>query len=196
MDKRKGTHVTARDLTHARMVGASSPLREKDDFYPTPPEATRALLSVEKFTGAIWEPTCGDGAISRVLEDAGHTVISSDLVDRGYGQPRVDFLMERTPRAPNIITNAPYKLAVPFITNALALTEGKVAMLFRLAFLEGKARKDLFTNTPLKAVYVFSGRLPFLRGGWDAGKGGGGMIAFSWLVWDHAYNGKPIIGWL
>lgn len=30
------------------------------EFYPTPPEATRALLSVEKFEGNIWEPACGD----------------------------------------------------------------------------------------------------------------------------------------
>lgn len=37
--------------------------REKDDFYPTPPYGTEALLSVEKFNGAIWEPACGTGAI-------------------------------------------------------------------------------------------------------------------------------------
>jgi hypothetical protein len=29
------------------------------NFYPTPPEATRALLSVETFDGLIWEPACG-----------------------------------------------------------------------------------------------------------------------------------------
>lgn len=61
--------------------------RERDDFYATPAPSTEALLSVEQFEGNIWEPCCGEGHISRVLEDAGYTVQSTDLVDRGYGTP-------------------------------------------------------------------------------------------------------------
>ena len=61
------------------------PRRVPHDFYPTPPEAVRALLSVETFEGSIWEPACGDGAISKVLLEAGHEVVSTDLIDRGYG---------------------------------------------------------------------------------------------------------------
>ncbi len=91
--------------------------REKDDFYPTPPEGTRALLAVEKFEGPIWEPACGDGAISKELIAAGYNVESTDLVDRGYGQNGVDFLMEWQPRAPNIVTNPPFKMVAPFIRN-------------------------------------------------------------------------------
>ena len=34
----------------------SVPRRLPNEFYPTPPEATRALLSVETFDGSIWEP--------------------------------------------------------------------------------------------------------------------------------------------
>lgn len=47
------------------------PRRLPNEFYPTPPEATRALLSVEHFDGDIWEPACGDGRIAKVLEDHG-----------------------------------------------------------------------------------------------------------------------------
>jgi len=61
-------------------IAVDSANRQKDDFYPTPPEGTRALLSVERFDGSIWEPACGDGAISRVLIEAGYEVVSSDLV--------------------------------------------------------------------------------------------------------------------
>jgi hypothetical protein len=52
----------------ARLAGVAvdAENRQRDDFYPTPPEGTRALLSVERFEGPIWEPACGDGAISRV----------------------------------------------------------------------------------------------------------------------------------
>jgi hypothetical protein len=69
-------------------------LREKDDFYPTPPEGTQALLAVEKFDGPIWEPACGAGDMSRELAAGGYEVISTDLVDRGYGEARIDFLMD------------------------------------------------------------------------------------------------------
>jgi hypothetical protein len=55
------------------------------DFFPTPPWATFALIDNEKFTGDIWECACGDGTMSRVLENTGCTVPSSDLYQRGYG---------------------------------------------------------------------------------------------------------------
>ena len=42
-------------------------MRPETDFYPTPPEATRALLDVESFYDTVWEPACGDGAISKEL---------------------------------------------------------------------------------------------------------------------------------
>lgn len=84
------------------------PKRAAFEFYPTPPEATRALLSVESFQGAIWEPACGDGAISKVLEAAGYQVVSTDLIDRGYGAGGHNFLKSTKPLAKNIITNPPY----------------------------------------------------------------------------------------
>ena len=66
--------------------------RNKNDFYPTPPEATLALLNKQKFEGNIWECACGDGAISKILIDEGYDVYSSDLIDRNYGDVGLDFL--------------------------------------------------------------------------------------------------------
>ena len=43
--------------------------REKNDFYPTPKKATQAILDVINIKGSIWEPACGDGAISEVLKE-------------------------------------------------------------------------------------------------------------------------------
>jgi hypothetical protein len=179
-----------------RMVGDDyADERHADDFYPTPPAGTLALLGVETFAGSIWEPACGDGAISKVLESRGHSVVSSDLVARGYGESGVDFLFEFTPRAPNIITNPPFKLAVPFIERALSLTSGKVAMLLRITALEGTERRRLFASSPLARVWVFSKRLTFQRGGGEVTHGGG-MLAFAWFVWEHGYTGKPTLGWI
>lgn len=169
--------------------------REKDDFYPTPAPATRSLLAKEKFGPVIWEPACGDGAISDVLREAGHSVISTDLMDRGYGTPRVDFLMEQRLLAPHIITNPPYKNAEAFVRKALDLGADKVAMLLRLAWLEGLGRKLLFETTPIARVHVASKRLSMTRGGVETGNGGGSMIAFAWFVWDRSHTGAPQLDW-
>ena len=188
--------TTAHGRSYVRGIIPDSVNRERDDFYPTPPRVTLALLGVEAFTGPIWEPACGDGAISKVLEDIGHAVHSTDLIDRGYGIPHRDFLLDYETRADNIITNPPFKFAEEFARHALSRTTGKVALLCRLAWLEGKARRLMFEETPLAHVWVFSARVPMLRGGVDFGKGGGGMIAFAWFVWDHAHQGKPTLGWI
>jgi hypothetical protein len=171
--------------------------REKDDFYPTPPEGTEALLSVEKFDGPIWEPACGAGDMSRELERAGYQVVSTDLVDRGYGQPRVDFLMESQSLAPNIVTNPPFKMAEAFARHAIKLSSRKVAFLCRIQFLEGLTRKELFSISPLARVWVFSWRLPISRGEVKPeAERQGSMATYAWIVWEHGYMGKPTLGWI
>lgn len=187
--------MSVRAETRSAGVAIDAENREKDDFYPTPRDGIEALLAVETFTGPIWEPACGDGAISSVLAEHGYDVVSSDLVDRGYGIPRVDFLMEWKPLAPNIITNPPFKYVEPFMRKSLDLTTGKVALLLRLACLEGKERGLIYRSTPLARVWVFSARLQIWRNG-VADSHASGMIAFAWFVWEHGYVGKPTIGWL
>jgi hypothetical protein len=170
--------------------------RQRDDFYPTPPASTLALLDAERFEGDIWEPACGDGAISKILLSRGYQVISSDLIDRGYGEPNIDFLLDYRTTADNIITNPPFKFAREFVEHALGRSRRKVAMLCRLAWLEGKERRKLFLSTPLARVWVHSERVPILRNGDPMMAGGGGMIAFAWFVWDHSHKGPPNLGWL
>lgn len=168
--------------------------REKDDFYPSPPEAIEELLRVEKFNGPIWEPACGDGAISKVLKAAGHHVESTDLVDRGYGVPRIDFLMEYTLHAPNVVTNPPFKNATAFARHAWHLGAQKIALLCRLNFLEGVERRTLFAESGLSRVWVFSYRLQMWRG---AEQGvGTSMFAFAWFIWDREHTGPTQLGWI
>lgn len=194
----KNLASVARGVQRSRLIGANLGNREQDDFYATPAESTEALLGVESLQGDIWEPACGNGAISKVLEAAGHRVASTDLVDRGYGEPRIDFLMEWQPRAPNIVTNPPFKLATKFVRHALQLTTGKVAMLLKVGFLEGIEREPVFDAAPFARLWVFRRRQTFLRGGDEAIKmnGAGGMIAYAWFVWDHEHTGKPTVGWI
>lgn len=168
--------------------------RDKDDFYPTPERATKALLDVEPFYGSIWEPACGDGAISKVLESSGHCVVSTDLVDRGYGIAPVDFLQTSSLRGRTIVTNPPFKLATQFMRHAWSLGPLKMAFLLRLSALEGKGRGQFFDASPLARVWVFRSRLSIYRRG-EVMKNSG-VVAMAWLVWDRNHTGAPTIGWL
>lgn len=171
------------------MVGARKNRREHD-FYPTPEIATVRFLEAEKFTGEIWEPACGDGAMSIVMERYGYQVKSSDLIYRGYGEGDVDFLRS-TYKTKNIVTNPPFKLANKFIHHALEHASNKVALLLRLNVLESKGRKKLFTKYPFARLYVHSERIPF-----QANTESSNAIAFAWYVWDFSYTGEPVIKFL
>jgi len=136
----------------------------------------------EKFIGKIWEPACGAGNISEILKSRGYEVRSTDLYDHGYGETGIDFmeayqgintLTEETDYA-NIVTNPPFsfndkKKVEDFVEHALEVASRKVAIFAKLAFLEGKARRErLFNRKMLKNIYVFSNRVTF------NGKSGGG----------------------
>lgn len=74
--------------------------RAELDFYPSPPDTVHALLQsgrVPEDLDTFWEPACGDGAISSVLKDTRHNVISTDISDYGYpeGSAGIDFLKTR-----------------------------------------------------------------------------------------------------
>lgn len=171
------------------MVGARKNLN-KHDFYPTPEIATVKFLEAEKFEGEIWEPACGDGAMSKVIERYGYPCKSTDLIYRGYGEGGVDF-MRCTYQADNIMTNPPFKHANKFIHHALTHASKKVALLLRLNILESKGRKKLFTEFPFARLYVHSERIPF-----QARTEASNAIAFAWYVWDFSFTGEPVIRFL
>jgi hypothetical protein len=164
------------------------------DFFPTPRWATFALIDNEPFGGEIWECACGDGAMSRVLEEAAARVRSSDLYQRGYGDHGIDFLEARQTAA-NIITNPPYNSAEGFVRNGVRLAKHKFALLLRLAFLEGANRANtIFTRTPPSRVWVFSERITFYPAG--AEKKGSGTTAYAWFVWDRDASSGTELRWL
>ena len=164
------------------------------DFFPTPPWATYALVDNESFAGSVWESACGDGAMSRVLEEAVTNVRSSDLYRRGYGEAGVDFLTAET-RADNIITNPPYNCAEGFVRSGVELARNKFALLLRLAFLEGANRANtIFASTPPSRVWVFSERITFYPAG--AQQQGSGTTAYAWFVWDKDASSGTELRWL
>lgn len=171
--------------------------REQHDFYATDPLAVELLLQEEKFSPKIWECACGAGHISRVLEQHGYEVLSTDLYDRGFGEVGVDFLDSNINFDGDIVSDPPYSEAEKFVRKALETvqTGGKVAMLLRLLFLEGQKRKKLFEEYPPNVVYVFAKRVRCAKGG-DFERYTNSMQAFAWFVWEKGYVGDTVIRWI
>lgn len=162
------------------------------DFYPTPPELTKVILpQLEKFKGfsLVWEPCCGDGAISKELVAAGHSVRSTDISNYGYkGQiTELDFLT-RTVAIPGtrcIITNPPYdrNLCPKIVRHAVNLMEpvkGSVFMLLRHNWNTAGGRADLF-EWPYRGKHTM-----MWRPHWFERKPGDPtpMHSYSWFEWD------------
>lgn len=171
-----------------------------DNFYPTPPEATRALLSVEPFDGSIHEPACGEGHMARELSAAGHTVVATDLNDRGFGCAGLDFLVQRDPLAKHIITNPPYGrgLADAFLRKALLLTRetgGKVAMLLNLSSLAEPARTPFWRKAPPARLYAIDDVIcwPELH---RAPPAHFTRQRYCWAVWTPDHKGPSAFWWL
>ena len=164
-----------------RLIGhGKQDKRVKDDFYPTPTYVTQVLLDNETFEGEIWEPACGDGAISEMLKKSGYSVYSTDLINRNYGDAHFDFMLSNR-KTDNIITNPPFNIGTKFTIHALGLAKRKVAIFNKLSFLEGKERREkIYSLNFLKTVYVFSQRVTF-------NQDSGGMLAFAWFVFDKQH---------
>lgn len=170
--------------------------RVNDDFYATPETSTVALLQRENIIYPALEPACGQGHIAKLLK--GETV-ATDLIDRGYGKPGIDFLTHEFQHYPTVITNPPFNLFTEFVQKGLEVATRKLILFGKLQALEGSKRATVLENTPLRTVYVFKKRQNPLRNGSlvdEKGKPWASTMAFAWYVWEHGYTGKPQIEWI
>lgn len=188
----------------ALMLGASNHSRtdrESNDFYATEPRAVEKFLAALERDGLmlsdpIWEPACGQGHISEVLDAAGYEVRSTDLVDRGYGYV-LDFLECEEPWCATIMTNPPFKLSADFIRKALSLVGVGQRVIFfqRLNFLESAKRLALFEEFPIRYVYVHASRVGTAMGG-DFERYHAKSMAYAWYVWEKGYEGDTVMRWI
>ncbi len=182
-----------------------SDIRPDSDHYPTPPEAVRALLSVEAFPGGIWEPCAGTGDMAEVLREAGHTVRATTIEDVKNDPKRpkrrvvggVDFLAKTETKHPNIITNPPYgKLygekdrfaAEKMIRHAFGIGATKIAMLMNRKFYGSVGRaRGLWVDCPLARIWEFADRLTMYPADYD-GKKGTSTETYAWFVLEYPFQ--------
>lgn len=181
-----------------RMIGShntSEQDRERHDYYASSPEAAEWLLKIEDINQSVWECACGEGHLSKVFEASGRDVMSTDLIDRGFGTGGVDFLKTSRKWDGDIVTNPPFKDAQKFIEHGLELISNgnKVCVLLKLSFLEGQKRKKLFEDNPPRRVWVSRSRLQFGVNG-DFSRASN-MMAIAWFIFEKGYKGPTELGW-
>lgn len=204
-----GLEPSRRSLKTA--IGTKSATKEErgNNLYETPAVGTAVVVGLEDFLPVIVEPFCGRGAISRVLEAAGHEVILSDLVDYGtadqHGQLQQvrDFLTighdeirQWTAGADfDIVSNPPYgELINACILHALTVIRPrKLALLLNTNFLCGYEDDDrngvLDILIPARCI-IHARRLPMMhRDGWD-GKTASSQMNTMWLIWERNDDGS------
>ena len=201
---------TGNSRTYAATLGAhnfTEEDREKNDYYATDPDSLTKLLDRLKkdkieLNNNIWECSCGEGHLSKVLIEGGYNVYSSDLVNRNYGVSNIDFLKQTNQWNGDILTNPPYKYAKEFVEKSMELLKenNKCIMFLKLQFLEGKARRKLFDKYPPKYVYVFSERQRCaMNGDFEKYSNNGqthGAVAYCWYIWEKGFKGEPVIRWI
>jgi hypothetical protein len=179
-------------------VAQDNPERAKNDFYPTAPWVTFALMETEgdRIPDTVWEPAAGRGWMAAEIAKHKRTVEATDLYR--YDNPLhpttvgIDFLKtyqssESGPMIKGIITNPPYakNQAEKFIKHALhALECPYLAVVCRLTFMEGMGRYKMFTQNPPTRVYALSTRFSADEEMFTK-KPSSGMIAYAWFIWDY-----------
>ncbi|NTS30693.1 hypothetical protein HQ945_05455 [Phyllobacterium sp. BT25] len=173
--------------------------REPDEFYPTPPEPTRALLAAEigrlRQFRTIWEPAAGDGAMVREMEVVGLDVNASDLIDRGIGAVIRDFYdySEATSPSYAIVTNPPFAECgwgngkARWLKHALdVLNVEYMALLMNWGWPGAGGLKHFWAQHPPARVYLMRWKIDF------TGQGAPPMLN-AWFVWDNLHEGETVL---
>lgn len=170
-------------LLGSRITGGNpaSGKRHESDFYPTPPEATQALmrfLDLPENT-VIWEPAVGEGDMAKAMCEMGYIVVGTDI---NMGQ---DFLTKDLIPCDWIITNPPFSHAEEFIERCIE--HGKpFALLLKSQFWHARKRYDLFRRYPPSFVCPLTWRPDFLFKQHE--KRSSPLMDVMWCVWDSDYG--------
>lgn len=176
------------------------PADSLDDF-PTPPWATRALCEwldkryrLSNLT--VREPAANRGHMVKPLGEYFRSVDASDIADYGAGFPLRDYLAGDAPATVDAtITNPPFRLAEEFITRADITSSHIVAMIVRIAFLEGQGRYErLFSANPPSHVLQFTERVVMHKG--RLAPEGSTATAYCWLVWLQGDREPTRLEWI
>ena len=175
------------------MTGLNYDRIKNDAYFTIEPWVTDEAMKVmieyglipenDDYSHDIWEPACGIGLMSKIIEGYGFNVFGSDITDWGNGEVG-NFHDYSELEAPTIITNPPYgDDAEPFIRHALSLSPDCAAFLLRNEWDCARKRNDLFTSQddPHFSMKIVLQKRPrwFEKKKGDAGP----RHNYSWYIW-------------
>ncbi|MDE4303998.1 hypothetical protein PXK30_03625 [Phaeobacter gallaeciensis] len=175
-------------------VSSDTTAREEHDFYPTPSEVTRAFLSAEgarlKELGRVWEPACGDGAMSKELTGFGLECVCTDLIDRGCPDTEIGSFYDYSEAlAPAIVTNPPYCEINArdgkgrWLQHSLGLGVEYAAFFLNADWPYAAGLSGLLSRHPISRIYGCRWKVDF------TGKGAPPQRN-AWFVWDRTWGSK------
>lgn len=175
--------------------------RKANDFYETPAWVTSTLLRHCAIAPVVLEPACGNGAIERVLLEAGHRVIAGDIEPGPRSSGAVeDFLSpdyevtDAIREIGAIVTNPPFSRATEFAEMAIARMKrgaGMVALLLPCDWDHAAKRRHLFGGCAQFArKIVLTRRIRWMEGTPDD-RGKQPMGNHAWYIWDWRHYGAP-----
>jgi hypothetical protein len=161
-----------------------------DDF-PTPPWATRALLThVIKVDSSetVLAPAAGRGYLSEVLKETFADVVSYDIADYGYCPVLPGGFLESFEFGSGsfdwVIAAPLFPQVAAFAHEGLRVARRGVALLCRTMIVEGADRfENLYSVAPPSVIAQFVERVPIIQGRVDPKAST--ATAFAWLVWDR-----------
>lgn len=170
-------------IAHILGCASATNVRPRDDFFRTRDHrATAALIAHEgdRIPRKVWEPFVGKDDIGIPLEKSGREVVKTDLNDRGVGESRVDFLMERKARATAIVSNPPFCLARQIVAHAhWPLKIEYMALLLKPDFFNSGDGMKSFEAWEPSRIRALSWRPDFTGQGRPC-------MTMSWYVWDRS----------
>lgn len=169
--------------------------RPEADFYPTPQSLVKVLLGSYNIprTITIWEPACGEGAISSFLKEEGYSVFSTDLRSTRAEDKVFDFLDRSIPLPEEvknvdiIITNPPFSRFDDFVIRAKELAP-IVIMICKVNFLGAYQRSDRGVWKNLKHFNVFNRQVDYRSPVREDGKFQCGNLITGWAIWDRSWK--------
>ena len=176
----KGAYSTLGASNHTDRERADS------DFYSTDPLAIQLLHDYDLLDDSnYWECACGNGNLSKKLIELGYNVPkNTDLYDRGYGEPNVNFLFENEVFDGNILTNPPFNLLTEFILKGLELAENKLYIFGRIQTIESVSRwEKIFKNNKPLWICPFVKRIGCYPN--DDRSYKNRAVCYAWFIWDN-----------
>lgn len=180
------------------------PDRVEFDFYPTPIELCRIVVSNLSigYPKLVLDPGAGTGVWGRALREEYPNSKIVGIEIRDVSHPKEydvwvsgDFLkMVKQDTFNLVIGNPPYRCAGEFLNKSLNIIKdnGYIVFLLKLSFLESKDRFIKYYSKGLnpKEVWVSVRRVSF------TGNRKSNADAYGIFIWQKGYMGDTILRWL